>query len=88
MANYTTTRLPPPVSRFAKAEVLHATLRGQFVAVTIRVRGSCWVRYPDTDGNDWSRSAPRRTRYGQRSPRHIRKAAKMALRRWLDTGRY
>lgn len=80
-----------------QAEVLHGSQQGRFVAITINIRGTSWYCHPRTDGNEWGQRARRMvylkkegrwlrvakpSRLGQ-PPRWVRKAAKMALRRWL-----
>lgn len=92
MTYYTTNTLPAPDRlRFwgrptRPASVLHGELAGQWVAITIRVHGSNWVCHPHPSGDSWGYQ--RRTKYGKRRetgrpPRWVRKAAKMALKRWL-----
>ncbi len=72
------------------AYVMHGTFQGRFVALTIRIPGSRWVCHPHPEGDDWTEPACHQSgRYHwppskRRPPRHIRKAAKMALRRWLN----
>ncbi|BDU72312.1 hypothetical protein [Mesoterricola silvestris] len=85
---YTTTMLPFPYR--GRAQVLHGTwgLRGVYVAITIRIKGSAWVCHPKNSGDKWHIEG----RYGSkvalwenaRPPRSIRKAAKMALRHFLN----
>lgn len=80
---YSTTMLPFP--HRGRAEVLHGTwgLRGVYVAITIRVKGSAWVCHPHKSGDDWLKAHGSKATQRTRPPRYIRKAAKMALRRWL-----
>lgn len=70
------------------AEVLHGTFQGRFVAITIRVRGSRWVCHPHPEGDEWAitgRGRALRGRNGRGPSRHVRKIAKMVLRRWLNS---
>ena len=81
-------RATPMFGRRPEAEVLHGTYQGQFVALTIIVKGSSWICHPQLGKIQWHR----RNRWGGARvslgrgtpPRHIRKAAKMALRRFLE----
>lgn len=85
---YYTTRCPAPglFGRRPAAEVLPASFQGKWVALTIRIRGSAWICHPRTEGDDWCRdSRSRPERPGERPPRHVRKAAKLALLNWLRT---
>ncbi len=74
--------------RRPEAEILHGTFQGMFVALTIIVRGSTWICHPRKAKSEWER----RNRWGGarvslgrgNPPRHIRKAAKMALRKWME----
>ena len=89
---FTASRVRPSLSswdpRRHAAEVLHGTYRGMFVALTILVRGSSWVCHPQKDKTEWhrrNRYGGARARLGQgRPPRRIRKAAKLALRRFTE----
>ena len=68
-------------SRPRCAHVLHGTHRGRFVAITIRIPGTGWICHPSPDGDIWNRT---RGTSHKNPPRSVRKAAKMALRRWLS----
>jgi hypothetical protein len=89
---FTTSRLKAQSSAWdphrPKAEVLHGTFKGAFVAITITVRGSAWVCHPRKDGSEWhKRKQPGRAATSPDKavpPRRIRKAAKLALRTWLS----
>ena len=72
-----------------KAEVLEGQMGARFVAITIRIRDSRWICHPYKTKDRWSRDRflkPSRTsdEPARRVPRHIRKAAKLALRRFLN----
>lgn len=91
--SYYFTNLVMPDSEWSNrlpAWVMHGTMQGRFVAITIRVRGSRWVCHPHPEGDEWQEPTchqPGRHHWPpspNRPPRHVRKAAKMALRRWLN----
>lgn len=78
----------PLLGHRPEAEVLHGTYQGQFVALTIIVRDSTWICHPQKAKTQWHR----RNRWGGARvslgrgvpPRWVRKAAKMALRKWMN----
>ena len=68
--------------RSKAAYVLEGTHKGWFLALSVRVKGSRWVWHPDRrPGVSWWSPilGPK-----QQPSRHVRKAAKLALRHWLN----
>lgn len=95
MTLYSTTLVRTSASTWSAhrplAEVLYGTFQGKFVALTILVRGTGWICHPEMEGDEWTpRKACKafpKTYAAKRPPRWVRKAAKMALRRWLNPSR-
>lgn len=85
--SYSKDRIAPESLRPSRsAFVMHGTRNGRFVAITIRVPGSSWVCHPARDEGEWFYfSAHHKHKARPVAPRWVRKAAKMALRRWLTT---
>jgi hypothetical protein len=78
---YSTTRIPAERPGQV-ATVMHGTFQGQFIALSVRVRGSQYVWHPDKK-DPWWAPYPPIGKIRLQPSRRVRKAAKMALRRWL-----
>jgi hypothetical protein len=83
---YMTDRVRASASCWGKqiTGVLHGVWQGKFIALTIRVQGSAWICHPHRLSPDAWNNRNAHGKDTRNPPRWVRKAAKMALQRWLN----